>query len=98
GGMAIVLADRPVQRVLATGARLPTGERGFLAALRGLTVTSRRATGVVQSGSLPVYAGVILLTTAALPMAALITSDAWPGLPDFTGQVGDVPIAGMLIV
>jgi len=51
-----------------------------------------------QSGSLPVYAGVILLTAAALPLTMLITSDAWPGLPDFTGQVGDVPIAGMLIV
>ncbi len=98
GGTALVVADRRVQRVLATGARLPTGERGFLAALRGLTVTSRRATGIVQSGSLPVYAGVILLTAAALPLTMLITSDAWPGLPDFTGQIGDVPIAGMLIV
>ena len=30
GGTALVLADRSVQRALATGARLPTGERGFL--------------------------------------------------------------------
>jgi multicomponent Na+:H+ antiporter subunit A len=70
----------------------------FLDVLRGLAATARRVTGVVQSGSLPVYAGVILATAAALPLVVLATSGTWPGLPELAGQVGDVPVAGMLVV
>jgi multicomponent Na+:H+ antiporter subunit A len=98
GGLAVVAGDRTVQRVLATGSRVPDGDRVFLDVLRGLAATARRVTGVVQSGSLPVYAGVILATAAALPLVVLATSGTWPGLPELAGQVGDVPVAGMLVV
>lgn len=97
-GGALVVGDRAVQRVLATGSALPDGDRAFLGALRALAASARRVTGVVQSGSLPVYAGVILLTAATLPLVVLATSGAWPGLPAFVGRVGDVPVAGMLVV
>jgi multicomponent Na+:H+ antiporter subunit A len=79
GGLAVVAGDRTVQRMLATGSRVPDGDRVFLDVLRGLAATARRVTGVVQSGSLPVYAGVILATAAALPLVVLATSGSWPG-------------------
>jgi multicomponent Na+:H+ antiporter subunit A len=97
-GFAVVVGDRTVQRVLTTGSRVPDGDRVFLDVLRGLAATARRVTGVVQSGSLPVYAGVILATAAALPRVVLATSGTWPGLPELVGQVGDVPVVGMLVV
>jgi multicomponent Na+:H+ antiporter subunit A len=98
GGLAVVLGDRIVQRLLATGARVRDGDDVFIDVLRGLAATARRVTGVVQSGSLPVYAGVILATAAALPLVVLIASGTWPGLPELVGRVGDVPVVGMLVV
>jgi multicomponent Na+:H+ antiporter subunit A len=69
----------------------------YLAGLRALAGTARRVTGVVQSGSLPVYAGVILATAAVLPAGALLLSEsAWPGWPSF--GLRDVPVAAMLLV
>jgi multicomponent Na+:H+ antiporter subunit A len=98
GGIVVAARDPAVQRVLTIGSRVPDGDRVFRTMLRGLATTARRITGVVQSGSLPVYAGVILATAAALPLVVLATSGAWPGLPDLAGRVGDVPVVGMLLV
>jgi multicomponent Na+:H+ antiporter subunit A len=52
---------------------------------------------VVQNGSLPAYSGVILVTAAVLPAAALLRSFDWPGWPAF-GAIGDVPIVGILLL
>ena len=52
----------------------------------------------MQNGSLPVYAGVILATAAALPAWTLATEWDWSGWPDGIGRAGDVPIAGFLVV
>lgn len=97
GGVLLVLADRRLQPVLAVGSRIPSGEEVYLALLRALGIVSRRITGAVQNGSLPVYSGVILATAAMLPIAALATSWDWPGWPTL-GAIGDVPIVGMLLV
>jgi multicomponent Na+:H+ antiporter subunit A len=97
-GIVIAARDRVVQPVLSIGSRVPDGDRVFRQLLRGLVTTARRVTGVVQSGSLPVYAGVILATAAALPLVVLATSGTWPGLPELVGRVGDVPVVGMLVV
>ena len=45
----------------------------YRASLRGLNALANRVAGVVQSGSLPMYLGVILLTAAAVPGALLVT-------------------------
>jgi multicomponent Na+:H+ antiporter subunit A len=96
-GALVFLADRWVQPVLALGRAVPDGSAVYLAGLRGLAGIARRVTGVVQSGSLPVYAGIILATAAVLPAGALLVSDsAWPGWPDF--GLRDVPVAAMLLV
>src|SRR5690606_18079902 len=56
-----------------------------------------RITGIVQNGSLPIYAAVILLTAAIAPIGALLVYDAdidWPDLVDSTAQV---PVAVLIV-
>src|SRR5690606_31567781 len=75
----------PVARVLAKGERVPSSGDAYLALLRGLNTGATRVTGIVQNGSLPTYAAVILLTAALAPIGALVISDAditWPDLVD----------------
>jgi multicomponent Na+:H+ antiporter subunit A len=97
GFALFVLVDRG--RVsLARRSGLPDGERAYFLVLRALARESRRVTGIVQNGSLPIYAGVILATAAALPAWLLATEWDWSGWPDAIGRVGDVPIAGFLVV
>ncbi len=52
---------------------IPSGEQGYLGVLRGISATANRVTGIVQSGSLPIYIGVIILTVTLVPAAAFAT-------------------------
>ena len=97
GGAALALAGGSTQRALALGRSLPKADAMYLGLLHGLGATARRVTSVVQNGSLPVYAGVIITTAAVLPAVAFARSVDWPGWPGF-GNAGDVPIAAMLII
>jgi multicomponent Na+:H+ antiporter subunit A len=78
--------------------RLPAGERAYFAALRGVAHVSHRVTGIVQNGSLPVYAGVILATAVGLPAWVLVTKWDWSGWPTPVGRIGYIPIVGFLVV
>lgn len=97
GGLALAAGDRWVQLWLAKGGRVPSGAEVYLGGLRGLGLVSTRVTGVVQSGSLPAYAGVILLTAAALPAGALLIAGVEPAWPPL-GSLSEVPIVGLLLV
>jgi multicomponent Na+:H+ antiporter subunit A len=97
GGAALALADRWLQPRLAWGSALPSGAEIYLGALRGLGIASARMTGFVQNGSLPVYAGVILLTVAVLPAGALVVAGDWAGWPAF-GSLREAPVAVALLV
>jgi multicomponent Na+:H+ antiporter subunit A len=77
---------------------LPVGERAYFGTLRGIAWVSHRVTGVVQNGSLPVYAGVILTTAMALPAWVLVTRWDWNGWPTAIGRIGFLPIVGFLVV
>ena len=96
GGAMVVWRDRLVQPVLARGSSIPSGSEVYLATLRGVGRMSARVTGIVQNGSLPVYAGVILATTAAVPAASLVAGDAWPGWPAF-GSLREAPVVVTLL-
>lgn len=96
GGIGLFAGGRHTDRILASGRVVPSGDAVFLALLHQVTVTARRVTGVVQNGSLPVYAGVILLTAAALPAAALAWWHPWPGWPAF-GTPGEVAVVALLL-
>jgi multicomponent Na+:H+ antiporter subunit A len=97
-GAALFAARRPVARVLAAGHRLPSGADVYRKALRGLNTSADKVTGVVQSGSLPVYAGVILLTVSVLPGVALARSHAWAGWPDGLDTPAHLPIVAVMLV
>jgi multicomponent Na+:H+ antiporter subunit A len=98
GGAAIAAFDPSVQRLLALGRSVPSAQRAYLGLLRGVGEGSRRITGVVQNGSLPVYAGVILATAAILPVVAAASSWEWAKWPAIIGPVANIPIAALLVV
>lgn len=98
GGFVLFLGRRPVDRVLAVGRHVPSGGEAYLAILRSLNVGADRLTAVVQSGSLPAYAGVILTTAALLTTGALVLGGGWPGWPAVFGSAGHVAVCVALIV
>ena len=98
GGLALFVARRPVARVLEAGHTVPSGGEVYLAAVRGLNTVADRVTAVVQSGSLPVYAGVILTTAALLTTGALVLGHGWPGWPATLGSVGHVVVCTAIMV
>ncbi|MET0911452.1 MAG: hydrogen gas-evolving membrane-bound hydrogenase subunit E, partial [Ilumatobacteraceae bacterium] len=83
GGIVITWFRSPVaaaqRRFSAAMHVVPTGDRVFLGVLRGIGVTARRVTGVVQNGSLPIYLGVIMLVGVVVPLIPIATD--WDGLP-----------------
>ena len=97
GGAALALGDRWVQRGLAWGGAVPSGGEVYLASLRALGTSATRITSVVQSGSLPVYAGVIVATAAVVPAAALVTAGEWHGWPP-VGSLNEAPVAVLLVL
>jgi multicomponent Na+:H+ antiporter subunit A len=97
GGAALVALNQPAQRLLASGRAVPSAQRAYLGLLRGVIGGSRRVTGVVQNGSLPVYAGVILATAAILPVVVAAAGWSWPELPATIGPIANVPISVLLI-
>ncbi len=96
-GALLVLARRPVASGLAAGAAIPSGTDTYLGLLRGLNALADRVTRTVQNGSLPAYAGLILLTAAAAPGVVLIASAPWPGWPDATDSPAQVAVVVALL-
>ncbi|HUH08304.1 MAG TPA: hydrogen gas-evolving membrane-bound hydrogenase subunit E, partial [Egibacteraceae bacterium] len=74
--LALVAARARVERLQARVRRLPGSHDAYRASISGLNRLADRLTGTVQSGSLPIYLSVILLTIVALPAPALLR----PGL------------------
>lgn len=65
GGLALWL--RPLRGLRGLTARLPEATRVYASTIGGLNRTADRVTSIVQSGSLPVYLGVILTTAVIAP-------------------------------
>ncbi len=71
-GCVLFVARVPVGRVLATGHGIPSAGGAYRWTLRATNQLADKVTGVVQNGSLPVYAGVILAVTTVVPVTALL--------------------------
>jgi multicomponent Na+:H+ antiporter subunit A len=95
-GADMFVARAKTSRLLARGAVIPNGTEVYLALLHALNRLANRVTAVVQNGTLPIYAGVVLTTAAVLPGIALMAVD-WPGWPDPVGRPGQIPITIVLI-
>ena len=96
-GVALFAARSRVERTLAVGARVPTGTAVYLWLLRGTNTLADRVTAVVQSGSLPIYAGVTLATAALVPGATLLLAASWPGLPEVADNPAQVVVCAVLL-
>ncbi|MGD9703822.1 MAG: hydrogen gas-evolving membrane-bound hydrogenase subunit E [Acidimicrobiia bacterium] len=96
-GYSLARAQRRIAPLLRAGSRIPTGTEVYLGLLRGLNVVADRVTGIVQNGSLPIYAGVTLLTAAVVPGFVLLTRTDWPGMPRVVSSPAQVPMAALLV-
>lgn len=97
GGGLVFLWRVRVEKVLALGARLPNGNDGYQRSVAGLLTGADRVTGVVQSGSMPVYLGVILITAMVLPGTALLLDGPWDGWPVLVDSWVQAAIVAVLI-
>jgi multicomponent Na+:H+ antiporter subunit A len=91
-GVGLFAVRARLEGALRAGARLPSGEAQYRAVLHGLDVAADRVTAVVQSGSLPTYAAVILTTAAVLPAGALLAGGADIDLPSLV-EPAHLPLA-----
>jgi multicomponent Na+:H+ antiporter subunit A len=85
-----------VQDGIATGLRhVPSADRCFLAALRGLASVSTRLTAWTQSGSQPVYLLVVLTTVAVVPAIPLLTE--LDSLPQWIEEPIQIPLVMIIL-
>ena len=96
-GAALFAAHRPLARVLAAGRVIPSGSAVYRWVLAAMNAVADRVTGVVQSGSLPVYTGVILFTAAVVPAVALVTGASWPELPPLVDGPAQLAIPAVIL-
>ncbi len=73
-GALMFAARARIERLQATLTHLPSAAGVYNWSLHALNRVADRTTGVVQSGSLPIYLSIVLLTVLALPGLALATS------------------------
>jgi multicomponent Na+:H+ antiporter subunit A len=73
-----IVAAGPVDRWVARAPRLPSARAAFHAMLSGTLRLAHASTAVFQSGSLPVYLGVVLATVLVVPGIALGAALAVP--------------------
>jgi multicomponent Na+:H+ antiporter subunit A len=96
-GVALTVGGPLLARLQQRVPNSMAGERGYLGAIRSLNLVADRTTGVVQSGSLPIYIGVILLTAVLVPGWALLQAPMPEAPPLVTGP-GDWIAAALMIV
>ena len=97
-GALVIAARRQVARIQVVLAPDLGGDDAFAATLRGLNLTARRVTGVMQSGSLPLYCAAILLTAVGAPAAALALNGGWVGWPRWSETPAQTLVAVVIIV
>jgi multicomponent Na+:H+ antiporter subunit A len=74
-GALLFMWRRQVERAQDRMPRLPSAQGAYDRSLRGVLEGADGLTGVVQSGSLPLYLGIILTTLIAVPAVALAGSE-----------------------
>jgi multicomponent Na+:H+ antiporter subunit A len=97
GGVLVFAGRRPLERIQTRLAPRPSGATVYAATLRGVDRAADVVTGLVQSGSLPLYASVVLLTAAVVPGVGLILGPWWPGWPELIGNVAYLPAVALLV-
>ncbi len=101
GGVVLFLARVRVERWQSSVPHVPSALSVYERAIKGLLGTSDRVTAVVQSGSLPVYLSVLLVTLVVVPGIPLVVSggpEVWPNWVDSPIQlvIGAIMITAAL--
>jgi len=95
-GLGLVAARRPFERLQERLPRLPDARAAYRSTVTGLLRLADLSTGLFQSGSLPVYLGVVLVSVLAVPGPALVGAFDLPdGLAIGEGWV-QVVVAGLM--
>ncbi len=97
-GVLLFMGRRQVATVQARLAPRVTGTDVYDATVRSVLHFAARVTSIAQSGSLPIYAAVILVTAAVAPGLAMVSGTWWPGWPDLVGSPAHIPIAALLVI
>jgi multicomponent Na+:H+ antiporter subunit A len=97
GGALVFAGRRTVERVQAALAPPTSAAAAYEASVRGVNRLADVVTGVAQSGSLPLYASVVLLTAAVVPGFGLLLGPWWPGWPALVGDVTYLPAVGLVV-
>ncbi|HEX5367196.1 MAG TPA: hydrogen gas-evolving membrane-bound hydrogenase subunit E [Acidimicrobiales bacterium] len=97
-GAVLFTGRRTVAAVQARLAPARTGADVYDGVVRGVLRLAARVTSVVQPGSLPIYAAVVLTTASLVPTVGMLAGDWWPGWPDLVGRPAHVPLAALLVV
>lgn len=95
-GAVVFLGRRWVAAAQARLAPPITGAQVYDSAVRSMVLLAARVTSIVQSGSLPIYAAIILTTAAVVPGIGMISGSWWPGWPRLVGRPAHIPIAALL--
>lgn len=95
GGYA--LWRRPLPELRAFTARAPDATEVYTSTVAGLNHFADRVTAIMQSGSLPVYIGVILLVAVAAPGVFLVANFALPDDLVFAESWLHVAVVGLVI-
>jgi len=96
-GVTLFGARRRVANVQARLAPKTTGLEFYEGTVRGVLRFAARTTSIVQPGSLPVYATVIMATAALAPALAMVSGHWWLGFPELIGRSAHVPVAMLLV-
>ena len=98
-GIALTLLRRPVADVQAQASDrlqvIPSTEQGYLAVLRSISAVATRVTATVQSGSLPIYLAIIVLTVTLVPLTAF--SSELDALPQFLEEPAHVALVAIMV-
>lgn len=97
-GLALYASPRLVERVGRWTAKVPDMTGMYRRALHGLNRSADLVTGLVQPGSLPTYAGVVLATLLVLPGWAVVRGFALPDELVFADHPIQVVAAAAVLV
>jgi multicomponent Na+:H+ antiporter subunit A len=89
-----LLWRRPMPGLRSLTSRLPEASHVYAVSLGGLNRFADRTTAIVQSGSLPVYLGIILSVAVLAP--GFFMARYWRGLPDLT--IAESPVQALTAV
>ena len=93
----VALWRRPLERLRVFTAKAPDASGVYAATVTGLNRLADRVTAVMQSGSLPVYLGVILTVAVTAPGIVLARHWTAPTDVDFAASPIQVVTAGVVI-